>query len=212
VGTLTFTLTDCDGRIDGNAVLAGNVEKRGAGTLRLNGAANSYSGTTNVFAGALLVNGGLTSSDSAATATGHLGGTLGGAGTIGSTAGARDVLVETGGILAPGDANPTTCGSLPGRLTVNGDVTFQAGAIYHVQLHGLAAGTQYDQVRLNGTLDLTAGYAATGGPTLELLDGFPIPLGADFRIIDNDGAERINTRPLTRARQFQAFETGARRG
>jgi autotransporter-associated beta strand protein len=198
-GTVSFRLTDYDGWIgatpgsaSGNIVSAGDVIKNGPGVLRLNGRAHAYAGTTNVYEGKLLVNGTLTADTALITV--HAGATLGGTGTIGTAAGGRDVLVSSGGFLSPGEVDLTTAYSQPGLLTVNGDVTLAAGAVYEVQLQGLVAATQYDQLRVNGTVDLTADYTAVGGPTLELLDGFVIPLGAAFRIIDNDASEQIDTR------------------
>lgn len=66
-GTVTLSLRDCDGWMgaaagipDGEILSASEVIKNGPGTLRLNGAANTYTGTTTVNAGTLLVNGALT--------------------------------------------------------------------------------------------------------------------------------------------------------
>ena len=199
-GTVTFSLADCDGRIDGNVLSTGNLVKNGTGVLRLNGAGNTYAGTTDVNAGTLLVNGALTADTAAVTV--HSGATLGGTGTIGTAAGARDVLLETGGFLSPGDVDSATYSSLPGRLTVNGDVQFQAGSTFQVQLNGAGLDGQYDQLRVNGTVDLTGDQAAATGPVLELLDGTGIPWGGVFRIIDNNDTDRIETR-------FQGLAEGA---
>ena len=54
IGAGRFTLTD----VGGGAV---NLNKAGGGTLALAGANNTYSGTTTVNAGTLMVNGTLTS-------------------------------------------------------------------------------------------------------------------------------------------------------
>jgi hypothetical protein len=193
-GTVTLSLTDCDGFMNGNLVSASDVIKEGSGALRLNGAANSYSGTTNVNAGTLLVNGALTADDD--TVHVNNGGTLGGTGTIGTTPGARDVIVHSGGTLDPGDLDPTTCTPLLGRLTVNGDVTIEQGGTLRVQVNGTTPATDYDQLRVNGQVDLTGDPAGNNGGALLVQPGFTIPLGSQFVIIDNNLTDPIDTRFL----------------
>jgi autotransporter-associated beta strand protein len=210
-GTLTFSLRDCDGWLgataptgDGEILSAGDVIKNGLGALRLNGAANTYTGTTNVNAGTLLVNGSLT----ADTGTVHVnnGGTLGGNGTIGTTPMARDVTVYAGGTLDPGDVSTTGCSPLAGQLTVNGDVDIRpaAGLVpagkFRVQLGGLTPGVGgYDQLVLNGTGNLYGTITdGAGGGALEVLivSGYSVPVGGEYIIISNDLAELIGTRFL----------------
>ncbi len=196
-GTVTLSLADCDGNMTGNIVSASDVIKQGSGALRLNGANNSYAGTTNINAGALIVNGALT----ADTDVVHVnnGGTLGGNGTIGATPGGRDVIVHSGGILDPGDLSTADCTPEPGKLTVNGDVTFETGATFRVQLNGLnpgpGAGT-YDQLEVNGLVDLggDAFGSPTAGATLQCSTGFTAPVGAQLHILLNDPSDRIDTR------------------
>jgi hypothetical protein len=88
-----------------------------------------------------------------------------------------------GGILAgrlsgSGTVSP---GSSPGRLTVNGDATFGG---FVAELNGLTAGTQYDQLVVNGAVTLS-------GPLTASL-GFGPAYGGGFTIIDNDGTDPIN--------------------
>ncbi|NLF70123.1 MAG: hypothetical protein GX575_13875, partial [Candidatus Anammoximicrobium sp.] len=170
-GTVTLSLADCDGYLgsgldlatgqgtnaDGSIVSASQMIKNGAGALRLNGTANAYVGTTAVNAGALIVNGVITTDGGAITVgTGAL---LGGNGTIGATPGGRDIQVSAGGILDPGDLDPSNCMiAYPGQLAVNGDVTFAIGGIFRVQLNSLNAGVDsgtytpdgYDQLDARG--------------------------------------------------------------
>jgi len=198
-GTVTLSLTDCDGNMTGNIVSASDVVKNGSGALRLSGTANAYAGTTNVNAGTLLINGNLT----ADTDVVHVnnGGTLGGNGTIGSTPGARDVIVHPGGALDPGDVSTTGCTPLAGQLTINGDVEVQPAGVpsagtFRVQLGGLTPGVGgYDQLVLNGTGNLYGAVAdGSGGGELLVQPQFGIPVGAEFIIISNDPPEVIGTR------------------
>ncbi|MDQ0251937.1 fibronectin-binding autotransporter adhesin [Sphingomonas kyeonggiensis] len=91
---------------------SGGLVKSGTGSFTLTGA-NSYTGTTSVTAGTLLVNG----DQSAATGltTVASGATLGGSGILGG-----DVLIADGGTLSPGNS--------PGTLTINGGLTLSAGS------------------------------------------------------------------------------------
>jgi autotransporter-associated beta strand protein len=92
---------------------------------------NTYSGTTTVDGGKLLVNGthqmNATSMLPVGDYTVNAGGTLGGTGMIGSATDAVDVLVA-GGTLAPGASI--------GALTVDGTVNFNAASHFAVEISG----------------------------------------------------------------------------
>jgi T5SS/PEP-CTERM-associated repeat protein/autotransporter-associated beta strand protein len=89
-----------------------------AGTTVLSGN-NTYTGATTVNAGTLIVDGSIASS-SLTTVSG--GGRLGGSGTVGATS------ILSGGTLAPGPSGT------PGTMTVTGNLAFQSGALYVVQV------------------------------------------------------------------------------
>ena len=113
VANFTDTLT-LDAAISG----VGTLSKAGAGTLILSGA-NTYTGATTVDAGTLAVNGSIANS----AVTVNAGGTLAGIGTVGN------VAVNSGGTFAPGPVGS------PGSMTVAGNLAFQSGAIYLVQIN-----------------------------------------------------------------------------
>jgi len=94
------------------------LEKIGAGTLVLSGT-NTYSGPTTVSGGALVVTGSIANS----AMTVGSGATLTGTGTVGA------VTILSGGTFAPGPIGT------PGAMTVNGNLAFQSGALYLVQIN-----------------------------------------------------------------------------
>jgi fibronectin-binding autotransporter adhesin len=145
---------------------AGRFTKAGAGTLMLT-ALDSYTGATDVLAGTLLVDGSIASSTQTKVANGA---TLGGHGTVG------DVVVQSGGTLAPGDS--------PGVLTT-GSLVMTGGAHLSVELGGATPGL-YDQLQVHGLVFLN-------GATLDgaLVGGFMPTLGESFTIIDNDGNDPV---------------------
>ncbi|WP_137113395.1 autotransporter outer membrane beta-barrel domain-containing protein [Mesorhizobium sp. GR13] len=110
------------------------LQKSGAGTLLLTGA-NSYAGNTVVDGGSLIVNGSVANS-SVSVASGA---TVGGSGTLG------DTNVLSGGTLAPGSGI--------GTLTVDGDLTFNGGSRYSVDL----SPTDADRTDVTGIATLTGG-------------------------------------------------------
>jgi fibronectin-binding autotransporter adhesin len=123
-----------------------NLIKAGGGTLALAGPSNSYSGTTSVNAGTLLVNGTLASGGGLVTVAS--GAFLGGNGIIN-----RAVSLSSGGTIAPGLS--------PGPIAVNGDLTMSAGSVYLWELGSnttAGPGTNWDQISMtSGNLAVAAG-------------------------------------------------------
>ena len=124
-----------DGGVNGGT--GGSLVKTGSGTLTLSGI-NTYAGATVVDAGTLVVNGSIASS---VLTTVNSGGTLAGTGTVGS------VLVTSGGIFAPGPS------ATPGTMTVAGNLAFESGGIYLVQVDSAGA----SRADVSGTATLTGG-------------------------------------------------------
>jgi autotransporter-associated beta strand protein len=126
----TSAATSVSGAIGGT----GGLWKNGTGTLTLTGV-NTYTGNTNVEVGKLVINGSLASSVRILK-NGSLGGNVTIAGNLTNL-----------GTLAPGNS--------PGTITVNGNY-IEAGTL-DIEVEGLNAGSQHDQVVVSGTATFQAG-------------------------------------------------------
>jgi fibronectin-binding autotransporter adhesin len=129
---------------------AGGLVKDGLGILTLSGT-NTYTGATTIDTGKLLVHGS-TAVDSAFTV--NNGATLGGSGTINGT-----VTLMSGATLSPG-ASIESLGT--GSNVWNGGSTVQIE--FSTNGSTGAAVTEWDQININGTLDLTG--ATSGSPII----------------------------------------------
>ena len=150
--------TEVSGVISG---VLGSLIKAGTGTLTLSGT-NAYFGPTTVDAGALVVNG---STASSVLTTVNAGGMLGGSGTVGST------VITAGGFLVPGPVGT------PGALTVSGNLAFQPGAFYVVQVNPTAASS----TNVSGTASLAGTMAAVFLPGTFLERSYTILTAAGGR-------------------------------
>ncbi len=144
----------------------GSLTKAGSSNLTLSGS-NTNTGTTSVSAGTLVVDG----STSSATIVAN-GATLAGGGILGG-----DVIVQNGGTLSPGNSGA-------GTLTVNGNLTLDAGSTLALDIDGASAGTGYDQVVVNGTVDVS-------GATLTVNHGYAAGNGEIYKVILNDASDAI---------------------
>lgn len=108
-----------------------------AGHTILTGDSSAFGGTTNVFGGKLSVNGKLGGEIGI-----HDGGTLGGNGMVSM------INVLQYGTIAPGNSI--------GTLNVTGDVTFQAGSVYRVEVNGSGnvPGVNNDWVHAGGAISI----------------------------------------------------------
>lgn len=161
-GSITIHQTDGDGTPNEATVFAGvirdgvtpsvfktsaealdsalSIVKSGDDTLTLS-AANTYTGTTTVNEGTLLVTGSISGSTSSV----NTGGTLGGTGTLGP------VLVN-GGTLAPGMS--------AGTLTT-GNLSFSATSTFSLELSDASVPASNDFLQVNGNLTLDGTLAVT---------------------------------------------------
>jgi len=106
--------------------------------LIINGTAGGFTGPTVINTGTLLVNGSLANS----AVTVNSGTLLGGTGTVGAT------TIATGGTLAPGAGI--------GTLAVNGNLTFNVGSTYAVEV----SPAQADRTNVLGVATLTGATVA----------------------------------------------------
>ncbi|MFY0476344.1 autotransporter domain-containing protein [Achromobacter marplatensis] len=134
-GSLIFNRSD-DSTYAGALSGAGATTKLGAGALLMTGDSSAYTGTTQLAAGTLQVDGKLGGQLQAAAGT-----TLTGIGTLNS------VTIGSGAALSPGNAAQPF-----GQMQLRGDLTFQPGATYRV---ASTAGGQNSGVHVAGTATLS---------------------------------------------------------
>ncbi|KAA3515568.1 autotransporter domain-containing protein [Agrobacterium rosae] len=150
-GTILFNHTDTDYSFSANINGNGEIHQL-SGVTTLSGDSSNFSGITNVDGGTLNVTGTLKG-----TLNAYDGGTIAGAGTIGST------TIEDGGILSPGGLNriiysrgaysSMTVPSVIGTLTVDGDLILRDGSTYAVDL----SSTTSDLTQVSGTATIEVG-------------------------------------------------------
>ncbi len=195
-GTLATGFDGTNTTFAGTITGSGALYKDGAGMFTVT-ANNTYTGTTLVDYGALMVCNVPAKAGDSGTGSGPVyvgqGAWLGGTGSIGGSVtvgayppngsavhGAQPRVVSGSGTLTPGVAVGDA--SMPGRLTINGSLTFTTGtSVFEVDLAGAKAGTGYDQVLVGGNLTLAGTLTLTTGV------GFtPTPL-EKFYLIDLTG-------------------------
>jgi hypothetical protein len=184
VNSGTVSISDTIG--GGNdALITGGFTVGGAGALELT-SGNSYVGGTSIGisgAGTLLANNAAGSATGNGNVTVQNGGTLGGgnaAGTtgfVGDPAGGADlVTVMAGGSIAPG--------SSPGIFALNADLDMDASSLFEVELNSPLLGVGYDQLVVNGTVDVT-------GAILSALLGYSPANTDELYILSNDSTDAI---------------------
>jgi T5SS/PEP-CTERM-associated repeat protein len=139
-----------------SSVMSGNlaVNQIGSGATTLTGI-NTYTGPTTVNAGSLIVNG---STALSSLTTVNSGAALLGSGTVGST------VINAGGFLVPGPPG------VPGTMTVAGNLAFQSGALYVVQVNPTTA----SNTNVSGTASLAGTVGAIFAPGSYMVRSYTI--------------------------------------
>jgi hypothetical protein len=161
-GTVTKSVT-------GGTTTFSNLPVTNSGTLNATSGTLTFNGTFTQTAGVTHLAGGNLATSSTIDIQG---GILDGTGTI------------TGNVSNGGQVNP---GTSPGTITVNGSskkYTQTAQGILNIEINGLAAGSEYDQIDLTG-MAMLAG-------TLQVSLGFTPTIGSTFTIINNDAADAVS--------------------
>jgi hypothetical protein len=97
------------------------------------------------------------------------------------------VTINTGATLAPGTS--------PGILTIQGSQTgtpasaatatlnLASGSKFALEIGGLTAGTQYDQVNLIGNASVTGSNIS-----ISIINGYNPAVGSSYTVLNNDGS------------------------
>ncbi|MCL5796202.1 MAG: DUF4347 domain-containing protein [Gammaproteobacteria bacterium] len=170
----------------GTAILEGDL--LGSGTLSFPTTRGVYviNGSNNTFTGDVSIYGTFMNStvriDSALTANVVVGdkGLLAGIGTI-----TGNVTVNGSSDTAFGkiDAGTTTTA---GTLTINGNLTLNDNAVLGAQIGGTTAGTDYDQIIVNGAVDVTNALLSAAA-----INDFVPSEGNSFVLISNNESDAV---------------------
>jgi autotransporter-associated beta strand protein len=152
-GTLNFNHTSTDYGFA--PVISGNGAVNVLAGVTTLTASNTYTGATTINGGGLIVNGSIASSS---LTTVNSGAALLGSGIVGST------LVNAGGFLAPGPPG------VPGTMTVAGNLAFQSGAFYIVQVNPTTASS----TNVSGTASLAGTVGAIFAPGSYMVRSYTI--------------------------------------
>jgi YVTN family beta-propeller protein/autotransporter-associated beta strand protein len=164
IGGGTIDTNGFNANVEGDVINDGTLTKIGTGTLILSGT-SAHAGGTTLASGTLLVNGVHTAAPLYVA-----GGTLGGAGSVGT-------VTMGSGVLAPGSSGPGAPGAATAILHA-AQITMAAGVSFIVDVNGTVAGTGYDRLDVSGV-------AAIDGATLKLMPSILPATGTTFTILTN---------------------------
>lgn len=137
----------------------GGITKVGTTAYRLL-ANNTYTGTTNVNNGKLLISGNQPNSNVVVGSSGI----IGGLGTMGS-------LTSSGGVQP---------GTSPGTINITGNLILNTSNVLTAEINGTVAGTSYDRINVTGNFSLN-------NSTLTLLVGYVPSPGDSYTLIQASG-------------------------
>ncbi len=154
---LVFNHTDTDYEFDTAMSGDGGEILHLAGVTNFTGDSSGYAGTLDVSGGSVYANGDLSGAD----VTIGSGALLGGSGSVGS------IVVNSGGTLSTGNS--------PGVLTVSGDVLFETGSNFDIEL----ASELYDGIYVE-----TGDVTIEDGALLNIIEGAEFLLENPYPIIE----------------------------
>jgi autotransporter-associated beta strand protein len=156
-GTLTLGADNSASSFAGTIAGSGGLTKAGSGALTLTGsntAENNFTGTVNVTAGSLVLNGSLGDAVANTAALNVANGaSVGGSGTF-----LGNLALTNGGIFAPGNS--------PGTLAIGGNLLLDASSVLNFELAqaGVVGGGINDLITVGGNLTLDGTLNVTGLP------------------------------------------------
>ena len=168
-----------------NPVAATSLTKAGTGTLVLAGA-NTFSVPTQIDAGTLTVESLIPSGAGLVTVAN--GARLQGDGQV-----LADVLVQNGGILAPGILPTLTQTGNQEATIVAESVTLSPGSIFEFDISGINAGFDLDQLVIDAGNSVDDSVTIDGA-ILDLQVNGSQPPSTEFVLINNDGVDPISGR------------------
>ncbi|KWV45159.1 hypothetical protein AS156_23925 [Bradyrhizobium macuxiense] len=178
-----FSGTFADGGINGG--VGGSLVKEGTGTLNLTGV-QTYTGTTDINAGNLKVNGSLASSS---VVNVNKGGTLSGNGNLGN-------VNNNGGTISPGNSI--------GTLHINGSLTMRPTSTYYVELNGDSS----DRIEVAGTANIQSSIFEIAHDTNTT--STPVVPGKTYTILTTGGGLTVTSPTVATADfPFIAFTLSA---
>lgn len=157
------------------------LTKVGAGTLTLAGA-NTHAITT-LTAGRLVLSG---SVNGTVTVNG---------GTFLGTGAVTGNVTIAGGIHAPRNS--------PGIQPITGNYALAAGGTLQIEINGTTAGTQYDQVKVQG-----AASTVTLAGALDIIAAPGLAVGGTFTILDNTGSTAVSGTFANLPQGMEFYEDG----
>jgi autotransporter-associated beta strand protein len=163
-GVLTIGSDNTSTIFSGSITGSGTLVKTGTGTLTFGGSIVSTDLT--IASGQVIANGTV----NVAGVVRVNGASLAGKGSVGAIAGMNGGTISPGGRVSPGNG--------PGILHVAGDLAPMGSFTLVEELNGSSPGTGYDQLAVNGNLQLDSPWI------LDARLGFQPPKGATFTIVD----------------------------
>jgi hypothetical protein len=167
---LAGNLVTLDNQVNVTGTISGTAGLMMGDTITLSGP-NTYSGPTTITQRGQIDG---AQPGSAVTTGGFGNAVVSGKGTIGP------VAVNSSASIQPGQ----NFGSSPGKLN-SGNVAWNAGSYFGVQLNGSVPGVTYDQLNVTGTVSINS------SSNLYTNLGFTPAQGQVFVIVNNDGTEPV---------------------